>query len=150
MKTLQFLVSLLLLIPVDSAFSQDPAQSPDSSQVSEQVLLGSWTISQITYITREGAKKMTQSQMEAQKVFADYYFLEGGKFKQITNMNDAGSVATRLGTWRLDGDKLYIKIKIDNRMNEMEWSASYKYETLNLSRTSPDTALKIINSFRKK
>lgn len=145
MKTIE-LAAILLFTCFLSLNAQD---SLKTEILSEADILGKWNIFQITYITREGVKKMTENQMNTQNAFAEYYFMESGKFKQVTNMTEDRETLTQLGTWKIKDDQLIIRLKIDNEMKELGWSMDFKYGVLNLTRSSPDDALKIINSFRK-
>jgi hypothetical protein len=151
MKTLKIIAFLsFLMIPLYSGAQDTLNMAEKSRDLTIEDIKGSWTIFQITYITRDGVKKMTETQMKSSRAFADYFFMDDGKFKQISNMTETTETETQLGTWRIKGNKLFITLKIDNQMKELGWDMDYKYGTLNLSRSSPDDALKIINSFRKK
>jgi hypothetical protein len=124
------------------AFSASKAQVPD--------LTGTWTMFEMTYVSDQGTQKMTEDQMKAESASTDFFFMEEGKFKQTSNMSGSGTLDTYEGTWKLSEDKLILALKIGEKVMDIVWTVEFKDNILNLSRTSPDGSLKIINTFRKK
>ena len=137
MKTTVFLVLSLLF------FSGSRAQDVD--------LTGTWTMFEMTHVTDQGIQKMTEDQMKANSAVTDYFFMKGGKFKQTSNMADeSGTMDTYEGTWKLNGNKLTLHLKIGEALMNLIWNVEFKDNVLNLSRTSPDGSFTIKNSFRRK
>ncbi len=113
-------------------------------------LTGTWTMFEMTYVNAEGEQTMTEDQMKADSAVSDYFFMEDGKFKMTSNMSGTGTLDTYEGTWKLAEGKLILSLNIGEQVMDVVWSFEYKDEAMNLSRTSPDGSLTIINSFRRK
>ncbi|MCX6255676.1 MAG: lipocalin family protein [Bacteroidia bacterium] len=136
MKTTVFLLLCFL------SFSASRAQVID--------LTGTWTMFEMTYVTDQGNQKMTEDQMKANGSVTDFFFMEEGKFKQTSNMSGSGTLDTYEGTWKLMENKLTLTLKIGEQLMDLVWNVEFKDNVLNLSRTSPDGSLTIINTFRRK
>lgn len=136
MKKTVFLLLCIL------SFSSLKAQIPD--------LTGTWTMFEMTYVSDQGTQKMTEDQMKENGAFVEFFFIEEGKFRQTGNMSGSGKTESQEGTWKLEGDQLMLTLKIGDQKMDLTWKAEYKNNALNLSRTSPDGSMTIINTFRKK
>jgi hypothetical protein len=93
---------------------------------------------------------MTEDQMKANGSVTDYFFMAEGKFKMTSNMSGSGTLDTYEGTWKFAENKLTLTLKIGERLMDVVWNVEFKDNAMNLSRTSPDGSMTIINSFRKK
>jgi hypothetical protein len=113
-------------------------------------LTGTWTEFEMTYVSGNDTQKMTEDQMKTDGSVTEFVFLNEGKFKQSSNMSGSGTMDTYEGTWKLEGDKLSLTLNVGGRIMDLVWDVEYKDNVLNLSRTSPDGSLTIINSFRRK
>jgi len=113
-------------------------------------LTGTWTMFEMTYVTGQGDQKMTEEQMKANESVTDYFFMEGGKFKMTSNMSGSGTMDTYEGTWKLAENKLSLTLKIGERSMDVVWDFKYDNNIMNLSRTSPDGTITIVNTFRRK
>lgn len=113
-------------------------------------LTGTWTMCEMTHNTPEGNQVMSEEEMKAGNYETDFYFMKDGLFKQTSNMSGSGTKETYDGTWKLVGDDLIITLKINEQMMDIIWDYEMKGDRMNLSRTSPDGAVTIINTFKKK
>ncbi|MBE0654039.1 MAG: hypothetical protein IH594_09590 [Bacteroidales bacterium] len=136
MKTTIFLLLCFL------SFAASRAQIPD--------LTGTWTMFEMTYKTSEGLEIMSEDEMKSNGSVTDFIFMEEGKFKQTSNMSGSGTMDTYEGNWKLMETELILSLNINERLMDIVWDVEFKDLTMNLSRTSPDGSLTIINSFRRK
>ncbi len=137
MKTSLFL--LLFLLP----FTASRAQTVD--------LTGAWTMFEYSWTNDQGIQKTTEDQIKADGGVTEYIFTEDGNFKLTSNMADESTgTETYEGTWKLEDNKLMLKLKMGEELIDIVWNAEFKDNVLNLSRTSPDGSVKVINSFKKK
>jgi len=113
-------------------------------------LKGTWTMFEMIYSSNEGKNTMTEEKMKADGSVTDYYLMEEGKFKMVSNMSGTGTMDTYEGTWKLAETKLTFSLKIGERIMDVVWDFEFKENIMNLSRTSPDGSLTIINSFKRK
>jgi hypothetical protein len=113
-------------------------------------LTGTWTEFEMTYVSSDGTQKMTEDQMKTDGSVTEFFFLNEGKFKQTSNMSGSGTMDTYEGTWKLEGNKLNLTLNVGGRILDLVWDVEFKDNILNLSRTSPDGSLTIINTFRRK
>jgi len=113
-------------------------------------LTGTWTMFELTYSSNEGKNTMTEDKMKADGSVTDYFLMDEGKFKMVSNMSGTGTMDTYEGTWKLAEKKLTFSIKIGERLMDVVWDFEFKENIMNLSRTSPDGSLTIINSFKRK
>jgi hypothetical protein len=113
-------------------------------------LTGTWTEFEMTYVSGQGTQKMTEDQMKTDGSVTEFFFLNEGKFKQTSNMSGSGTMDTYEGTWKLEENKLKLTLNVGERILDLVWDVEFKDNVLNLSRTSPDGSLTIINSFRRK
>ena len=134
--------TIILLLICFLSFPALKSQIPD--------LTGTWTMFEMTYVSDQGTQKMTEEQMKAEGAVTEMFFMEAGKFRQTSNMSGSGTLDTYEGTWKLDGNQVVLTLKIGDRMMDVVWKAEFRDNALNLSRTSPDGSLTIINTFRKK
>lgn len=113
-------------------------------------LTGTWTMFEMTYSSTEGKNTMTEDKMKADGAVTDYFLMEDGKFKMISNMSGSGTMDTYEGTWKLAEKKLTFSLKVGERLMDVVWDFELKDTVMNLSRTSPDGTMTIINTFRRK
>ncbi len=105
---------------------------------------------EMVYVTNQGKQIMTEDQMKTEGALTDYFFMEDGKFKLTSNMSGSGTMDSYEGTWKLAEGKLTLSLNKGDQLMDVVWSFEYKDETMNLSRTSPDGSMTVINSFRRK
>ena len=105
---------------------------------------------EVTYKTGNGDNKMTEEQMKANGSVTDYFFMDDGKFKMTSNMAGSGTMDSYEGTWKLAENKLTLSLKIGENLMDIVWDFELKDNKMNLSRTSPDGSVSIINNFKKK
>jgi hypothetical protein len=114
-------------------------------------LIGSWSMFEMTcYSSEMGKQEMTEQQMKNNHAVTQYIFMDGGKFRQISNMSGTGSLDTFDGSWKLDKDNLTISLITGESTYDQVWKAEYDHNVLKLSHTDPTGAITIINSFRRK
>jgi len=113
-------------------------------------ITGTWTMFEVTYKTGNGDNKMTEEQMKANGSVTDYFFMDDGKFKMTSNMAGSGTMDSYEGTWKLAENKLTLSLKIGENLMDIVWDFELKDNKMNLSRTSPDGSVSIINNFKKK
>jgi hypothetical protein len=136
MKTIVFVVLCFLTISVSNAQVID--------------LKGTWTMVEMTNISGQGTQTMTENQMKADGAVTDFYFMEDGKFKQTSNMSGSGTLDTYEGTWKIEGNKLIITLRLGERNIDVDYTYELKENTLVLTRTSPDGTMKIISTYKEK
>jgi len=104
----------------------------------------SWTNDQGKQIT-------TEDQIKADGGVTEYLFMDDGNFKLTSNMADESTgMATYEGTWKFEENQLMLKMKIGEQVMDLVWNAEIKDNILNLSRSSPDGSVAVVNSFRMK
>ena len=59
-------------------------------------------------------------------------------------------MATVEGTWKFEEGKLMLKMKMGEQLVDLVWNAEIKDNILNLSRSSPDGSVTVVNSFKRK
>jgi hypothetical protein len=136
MKTIVFVVLCFLTISVSNAQVID--------------LKGTWTMVEMTNISGQGTQTMTENQMKADGAVTDFFFMEDGKFKQTSNMSGSGTLDTYEGTWKIEGNKLIITLRLGERNIDVDYTYELKENTLVLTRTSPDGTMKIISTYKEK
>jgi hypothetical protein len=136
MKTIVFVVLCFLTISVSNAQVID--------------LKGTWTMVEMTNISGQGTQTMTENQMKADWAVTDFFFMEDGKFKQTSNMSGSGTLDTYEGTWKIEGNKLIITLRLGERNIDVDYTYELKENTLVLTRTSPDGTMKIISTYKEK
>lgn len=124
--------------------------SLNASHAQEIDLTGTWTMFEMTYVSDQGNQVMTAEQMKAEGAVTEYIFMEEGKVRLTSNMSGSGTLDTYEGTWKLSDQKLTFSLNIGDRLMDVVWNFEYKDEAMNLSRTSPDGSMTIINSFKRK
>lgn len=136
MKTTVFILLCFLAVSVSKAQVVD--------------LTGTWTMFEMTNVTGQDAQKMTEDKMKANGSVTDFFFMEEGKFKQISNMSGSGTLDTYEGTWKIAGSKLVITLRLGEQNIDVDYTYELKENTLVLTRTSPDGTMKIVSAYRKK
>ena len=111
---------------------------------------GTWTMFEMIWSSGADNDKTTEDQMHDQGLMTDYYFIPDGNFKFVSNMTGSGNAETAEGTWKLDGDKLTISLKMGEDLRDIIWDFEFKDDVINLKRTSPDGSISVVNSFRRK
>jgi len=122
--------------------------SASNAQVSN--LIGTWTVFEMTQVSGQNSQKMTEDQFKAEGAFEDYFFMEGGKFKQTGNLSGEGTVSTQEGTWKITENKVIMTLQLGERKMDIDYTYELKENTLFLTRTSPDGNMKVIMACRKK
>lgn len=136
MKKILLAVFCLLTIPVLKAQVPVPA--------------GTWTMYEMSYVSNDGTQTMTEQQMKANGSSTEYFLMEDGKFKMISNMSGSGTMDTYEGTWKFADNKLTYTLTIGDRAMDITWNCELADNTMKLTRTSPDGSLTIVNTFRRK
>ena len=135
-------ITLFLLLGI-LPFTNSRAQIVD--------LTGTWTMFEFSWINAQGTQKTTEDQIKADGGTTEYVFSKDGNFKLTSNMADESTgIETYEGTWKLEKNKLILKLKFGEEMLDLVWNAEFKDNVLNLSRKSPDGSVTVINSFRRK
>jgi hypothetical protein len=133
----------LLLLLCFLSFTASKAQST--------ALTGTWTMFEYSWTNDQGNQTTTEDQIKADGGVTEYLFTDDGNFKLTSNMADESTgMTTYEGTWKFEEDKLMLKIKMDEQLVDVVWNAEIKDNILNLSRSSPDGSIKVVNSFRRK
>jgi len=113
-------------------------------------LKGTWTMFEMVYVVGDNTQTMTEDMMKVNNAFTDFFFMDGQKFKQTSNMSGSGTTDTYEGTWKLDGNKLIITLLIGEQNMDVDYTWEIKTDNLVLTRTSPDGSMKIVSTYRKK
>jgi hypothetical protein len=121
-----------------------------SSFVQEYDITGTWELVEMTSVTPQGTETMTEDLMKINGSVTEFFFMEKGKFKQVSNMSGPGTLDTFTGSWRTAGNKLTISMNRSGREVIVDYKYEMKDALLVLSRTSPDGKTKVTNTFREK
>ncbi len=137
MKTSLFLLLCFMSITASRAQTAD--------------LTGTWIMFEYSWTNDQGIQKTTEDQIKASGGVTEYIFTEDGNFKLTSNMADESSNnETYDGTWKLEENKLMLKLKMGEELMDVVWNAELKDNILNLSRVSPDGSVTLVNSFKRK
>jgi len=137
MKTSLFLFLCFL------SFIASKAQNAD--------LTGTWTMFEYSWTNEQGKQTTTEDQIKAEGGITEYVFMDDGNFKLTSNMADESTgTETYEGTWKFEENQLLLKMKIGEQVMDLVWNAEIKDNILNLSRSSPDGSVAVVNSFRMK
>ncbi len=122
-----------------------------SLKAQNTALTGNWTMFEYSWTNDQGKQVTTEDQIKADGGITEYQFTEDGNFSVTSNMADeTDGMATFNGTWKFEDGKLILKLKMDDQLVDLVWNAEIKDNILNLSRSSPDGSVTVVNSFRKK
>ena len=122
-----------------------------ASKAQNAALNGTWTMFEYSWSNDQGKQTTTEDQIKADGGVTEYLFTDDGNFKLTSNMADESTgTATYEGTWKFDEGKLMLKMKMGEQLVDVVWNAEIKDNILNLSRTSPDASVTVVNSFRRK
>jgi hypothetical protein len=122
-----------------------------SSKAQNAALIGNWTMFEYSWTNEQGKQVTTEDQIKANGGITEYQFTEDGNFSLTSNMADESTgTATFNGTWKFEDGKLFLKLKMGDQLVDLVWNAEIKDNILNLTRTSPDGSVTVVNSFRKK
>jgi len=114
-------------------------------------LTGNWTMFEYSWTNDQGKQTTTEDQIKADGGVTEYQFTDDGKFKLTSNMADESTgTDTYEGTWKFEDGKLMLKMKMGDQLVDLVWNAEIKDDILNLTRSSPDGSVSVVNSFRKK
>jgi len=119
-------------------------------QSQEINLEGTWGIVGCTHITPEGTQKVMEAEIQKGEAITDFYFMKEGKFKQTSNMAGNGKTDTYEGSWKLNGNKLIVTLRIGDRQLDVDYTCEFKEDLLSLTRSKPDGTYHIVNTFRRK
>lgn len=111
---------------------------------------GTWTITDVTYLTSAGTQKVMEAEIKNGSAVTDFFFMDEGKFKQTSNMSGSGTFDTYEGSWTLTGNKLIITLQLNGQPVDVDYTCELKNGLLILTRTSPDGKMSIVNTFKKK
>jgi hypothetical protein len=118
------------------------AQDPD--------ITGDWTMYEMTWSTGDDVNTTTEDQLKDQGMFSDYFIMPDGNIKLVSNMTGSGNLETMEGTWKLEGDKLTYSLNLGGTMRDIVWDFEFRDDAIHLTRTSPDGATSVVNSFKRK
>jgi hypothetical protein len=122
-----------------------------SLRAQNAALNGTWTMFEYSWTNDQGKQTTTEDQIKANGGISEYQFLDDGNFKLTSNMADeSDGLVTYEGTWKFEGGKLMLKLKMGEELVDVIWDAEIRDNILNLTRSSPDGSVKVVNSFRKK
>jgi hypothetical protein len=121
------------------------------SKAQDGNLTGNWTMFEYSWTNDQGKQTTSEDQIKADRGVTEYQFMDNGSFKLTSNMADESTgLASYEGTWKLEDSKLMLKLKMGDQLVDLVWNAEIKDNVLNLSRSSPDGSVTVVNSFRKK
>lgn len=121
------------------------------SKAQNAALIGIWTMFEYSWTNDQGKQTTTEDQIKADGGVTEYLFTDDGNFKLTSNMADESTgTATYEGTWKFEEGKLMLKMKMGEQLVDLVWNAEIKDNILNLSRTSPDGSVTVVNSFKWK
>lgn len=113
-------------------------------------LTGTWTMYEMTWTTGDNVTTTTSNQMKNQGMTTEYELMPEGKLKVVSNMTGSGEMENMEGTWKLEGDKLTFSLNLDGNPMDVVWDFESRDEAIHLTRTSPDGATSVVNSFKRK
>jgi len=119
-------------------------------QAQDVDITGSWTMYEMIWTNGDNVNTTTQAQMKNQGMTTEYDLMPEGKVKLVSNMTGSGNMENMEGTWKLEGDILTFGLDIEGTMRDVVWDFEYRDDTIHLTRTSPDGANSVVNSFRRK
>jgi hypothetical protein len=121
------------------------------SKAQNTTLNGTWTMFEYSWTNDQGKQTTNEDQIKADGGITEYLFTDDGNFKLTSNMADESTgTATYEGTWKFEEGKLMLKLKMGEQLVDVEWNAEIKDNILNLTRSSPDGSVTVVNSFRRK
>ncbi len=122
-----------------------------ASKAQNAALNGTWIMFEYSWTNDQGKQTTTEDQIKADGGVTEYLFVNDGNFKLSSNMADESTgLDTYEGTWKFEEDKLMLKMKMGEQLVDVVWNAEIKDNILNLSRSSPDGSVTVVNSFRRK
>lgn len=119
-------------------------------QAQEVDIIGTWTMYEMIWTTGDNVNTTTQDQLKNQGMTTVYDFKPEGKLKLVSNMTGSGNMENMEGTWKLEGDKLTFSLELEGAMRDVVWDFEYRDDAIHLTRTSPDGANSVVNSFKRK
>lgn len=119
-------------------------------QAQDLDISGKWTMYEMTWTTGNNVNTTTSSQMKNQGMTTEYELMPEGTLKVVSNMTGSGDMENIEGTWKLEGDKLTFSLNLEGNLMDVVWDFEYRDEAIHLTRTSPDGATSVVNSFKRK
>ena len=119
-------------------------------QAQEVDISGTWTMYEMTWSTGNDVNTTTADQMKKEGMKSEYEFTPEGKVKLVSNMTGSGNMENIDGTWKLQGDKLTFSLNLEGNLVDIVWDFEYRDDAIHLTRTSPDGATSVVNSFKRK
>jgi hypothetical protein len=113
-------------------------------------ITGTWTMFEMTWTNADEVNLTTEEQLKDEGMTSDYFLMPDGKFKLISNMTGSGKLETVEGTWKLEGDKLILSLRVEEKPMDIRWDFEFKDDFMHLTRTSPDGSSSVVNSFKRK
>ncbi len=113
-------------------------------------ITGTWTMFEMTWTNADEVNLTTEEQLKDEGMTSDYFLMPDGNFKLISNMTGSGKLETVEGTWKLEGDKLILSLRVDEKPMDIRWDFEFKDDFMHLTRTSPDGSSSVVNSFKRK
>ncbi len=113
-------------------------------------ITGTWTMFEMTWTNADEVNLTTEEQLKDEGMTSDYFLMPDGNFKLISNMTGSGNLETVEGTWKLEGDKLILSLRVDEKPMDIRWDFEFKDDFMHLTRTSPDGSSSVVNSFKRK
>ncbi len=113
-------------------------------------ITGTWTMFEMTWTNADEVNLTTEEQLKDEGMTSDYFLMPDGNFKLISNMTGSGKLETVEGTWKLEGDKLILSLRVGEKPMDIRWDFEFKDDFMHLTRTSPDGSSSVVNSFKRK
>ncbi len=113
-------------------------------------ITGTWTMFEMTWTNADEVNLTTEEQLKDEGMTSDYFLMPDGNFKLISNMTGSGKLETVEGTWKLEGDKLILSLRVEEKPMDIRWDFEFKDDFMHLTRTSPDGSSSVVNSFKRK
>lgn len=113
-------------------------------------ITGTWAMYEMTWATGSDVNTTTEDQLKDEGMMSEYDFLPEGKLKLVSNMTGSGNMENIEGSWKLEGDKLTCTFDMGGTLRDIVWDFEYRDDAMHLTRTSPDGATSVVNSFKRK
>jgi hypothetical protein len=119
-------------------------------QAQDVDITGTWTMYEMIWTTGDNVNTTTADQLKKEGMKSEYELMPEGKLKVVSNMTGSGNMENIEGTWKLEGDKLTFSLDLEGNLVDVVWDFEYRDEAIHLTRTSPDGATSVVNSFKRK
>ena len=123
--------------------------SISNAQVND--LIGKWTRFEQTQLEFGSSPViMNEDYFKAEGTFADYLFMEDGKFVKTDRLLGDDKVYTLNGTWKITENSLLMTFQqTDKQEHIINYTYQLRKDTLTMTLYSPDGKDKLVVSYRK-